>query len=101
MTSRYFANLKAEWQTLMDEAKRHGAIRTYRLFLAPPANREDWDVMLAIEVENMAALDGFGEKMAALGARVRKDTKRAGATTKLADVREILGMKLLREVALK
>ncbi len=100
-TRSYFASLKAEWQVLMEEAKRQGLVLSYRIFLAPPANREDWDVMLTVEVRNMAVLDEFGHKMSALAARVRSAQTKQASHTNLTEVREILGMKLLREVTLK
>ena len=101
MTRSYFANLKAEWRSLMEAAKKYNLILNYRVFLAPPTSPDDWDVMLTIEVKNMAVLDNFNHKLATVATKLRAaQPKQPGKTKPLIDVREILGMKLLREVTL-
>ncbi|MFC4531999.1 hypothetical protein [Sphaerisporangium dianthi] len=97
MTAEYLRNLGAGWTPLMDEAKREGLILDYRVLVAPHANRDDWDVMLMVEVRNMAALDGYQEKMNDLAGRFVAGS----AKQDCAQFRELLGMKLVREITLK
>lgn len=97
MTKDYLANLGASWMPLMDEAKREGLIMSYRVLVAPHANQSDWDVMLMVEVANMAALDGYQEKMDDLAGRIR----RPGDKQSCSQFRDMLGMKLAREVILR
>jgi len=97
MTKEYLQSLRAEWTPLMDEAKRQNVILDYRILLTPRSNPNDWNVMLMVEVENMAALDGYSEKMDALGKSLRSPEP----ARRCAAFREILGVKLLREVTLK
>ncbi|MFB7454567.1 hypothetical protein [Streptomyces sp. NPDC056194] len=98
LTNAYLANLAAKWKPLMEEAKRRNVIRGYRILVAPPAHRDDWNVMIVVEVENMAALDGYSERMAELAAGLDRPE---GRSQECAQFRELLGMKLVREVFLK
>ncbi|MET8139766.1 hypothetical protein ABZU32_05590 [Sphaerisporangium sp. NPDC005288] len=97
MTAEYLRNLGAGWTPLMDEAKREGLILDYRVLVAPHVNRDDWDVMLMVEVRNMAALDGYQEKMNDLAGRVSA----GNAKQDCAQFRDLLGMKLVREITLR
>src|SRR5713101_5929538 len=85
-TRAYLKSLGAEWKRLMDEAKRQSVILSYRILVTSIANRDVWDVMLVVEVKNMAALDGFSEKMAAVATKVAMKRSEFG---------EILSMRLL------
>jgi hypothetical protein len=98
MTRKYLANLRAGWTPLMDRAKEEGLILDYRIMLAPLGSRDDWDVMIMVELENMAALDEYGQKMEALAADRR--TNEALPPVGCAQFRDLVGMKLLREVTL-
>jgi hypothetical protein len=97
MTKEYLRNLSANWTPLMDEAKREGLILNYRVLVSPHTNPSDWDVMLMVEVKNMAALDGYHERMVTVARRVRPRLGKSNC----AQFRDLLGMKLVREVILK
>ncbi|MEU3572523.1 hypothetical protein AB0E96_29475 [Kitasatospora sp. NPDC036755] len=98
LTNAYLANLRAQWKPLMEEAKRQKLIRDYRIVVSPPTGRDDWNVMIVTEVENMAALDGYSERMADLSARLDGPDRPSHGC---AQFRELLGMRLAREVFLK
>jgi hypothetical protein len=58
--------------------------------------------MLLIEFKNMAAFDGMAEKMEALGTKLLgSEDQRRGGAIKRAEIRDILGTKLAREINLK
>jgi hypothetical protein len=62
-TRAYLNHLKKAWHPIMEEAKKRRLILSYRVLLSNLTSPADWDVMLLIELENMAALDGYREKL--------------------------------------
>jgi hypothetical protein len=102
LTNDYLKNLRAVYHKVMDDAKNQGLILSYKVFLAPAANRADWDVMTMIEYKNMAALDGLDEKWEAVYAKVigNEQAQRSGSQQR-GKVRDILGEKIIREIIFK
>jgi hypothetical protein len=98
----YLRNLSAGWKKVIEEAKKGGLILSYKILSGAAANREDWDMMLMIEYKNMAALDGIDEKFEAINKKVMgsEEQQKAGSVER-AELREISGGKLLRELFLK
>lgn len=66
MTQLYLKNLSEGWIKQMRAAKDAGYIMDYKVFEAPPASENDWDLMLVYEIKNYAMLDGLNDKMEAL-----------------------------------
>ena len=101
LSKEYLRTLGSEWCPVMDEAKRRNIVRDYRVLISPLGHRDDWDVMIMIEVENMAALDGYNEAMEAVIADLRAA---GGGCSSLQDTHgrppDLVGMKLLREITL-
>ena len=62
----------ANWRANRAEAKRTGLVLSYMIWTAEPVGPDDWDIMLATEYRNYAALDGLEEKFRPiLAARTR------------------------------
>jgi hypothetical protein len=59
----YLASLRQSTKPLIEEEKRQGVIVDYKVFLKETKNNpEDWDICVAIEYKNHAAMDGLAAK---------------------------------------
>lgn len=99
----YLQNLDANYKKVLEEAKRRGVIVSYKVLQAAPwaATKDDWSVILMLELPNLAAADGFDEKMDEVTDKVigEKADKQGDITR--AKIREYLGIKFAQEVILK
>ena len=99
----YLTSLQQSTKPLIEEQKKQGVIMDYKVFLKQTkANPEDWDICVAIEYKNYAAMDG----LAAKGEMVRDKILGGKAqgqqlSEKRAEIREIIASDLLREIFLK
>src|SRR5262249_35150711 len=73
-TNAYLEHLSKAWKPVMEEAIQRGIILSYRVLLSNYTSPNDWDVMILIELKDMAALDGYSERMG----QVAKDLGAAG-----------------------
>ena len=99
----YLTSLRQSSKPVLEEQKRQGLIVDYKLFLKETKNNpEDWDVCLAVEYKNHAAMDG----LAAKGEMVRDKILGGKAQgqqlgEKRAEIRELVSSELLQEIFLK
>lgn len=102
MDDDYLKALAKVFKQTSDEAKKQGLIMDYKILIGAAANAQDYNILLMTEFKNMAAMDGLRDKMDPLNAKLigSEDVQRQGVV-KRAEVREILGDKLMREVTLK
>src|ERR1700685_3042703 len=67
----YLTSLRQSSKPLLEEEKRQGVIVYYKFFLKESKNNpEDWDVCLAIEYKNHAAMDGLAAKSEMFRAKI-------------------------------
>jgi hypothetical protein len=99
----YLTSLRQSTKPLIEEQKKQGVIVDYKVFLKlTKANPEDWDICVAIEYKNFAAMDGLTAK-----GEMARDKILGGKaqgqqlTEKRAEIREIITSDLLQEVFLK
>ena len=63
----YLTSLRQSTKPLLEEMKKQGTIMDYKVFFKETKhNPDDWDMAVAVEYKNHAALDGLGAKGEAL-----------------------------------
>ena len=99
----YLTSLRQSSKPFLEEEKRQGLIMDYKIFIKETkSNPQDWDLCLAIEFKNHAALDGLGGKVEAIRDKVlggKQEAHQLGE--KREEIREIISDELLREIYLK
>ena len=101
-TDRYMAHLADDWKAALDEAKKQGLVLSYKAFISPPANKDDWDVMTMIEIKDSMSPTDFYHRLGDIHAAiVGSKTRSEEASDKRSDFREVLGMKVVREAILQ
>lgn len=102
MGDDYLKGLAKNLKTSLEEEKKQGLIVSYKVLIGEAATPGDFDIMNMVEFKDMAALDGLREKTDPIAQKVigGADQQRQGAM-KRAEIREIVGSKLMREITLK
>jgi hypothetical protein len=99
----YLTSLRQGTKPLLDEEKKEGLIMDYKVFLKETSNGpKDWDILVAIEYKNHAALDGLTAKSEAVRDKVlggKQQSQQMGE--KRLEMREIIGTELMQEINLK
>jgi hypothetical protein len=99
----YLTSLQQSSKPLLDQQKKDGTIMDYKLFLKETKNTpEDWDVCLAVEYKNHAAMDGLAAKAEVLRDKILGGKAPAQQLAdKRAEIREVISSELLQEIILK
>jgi len=99
----YLTSLRQSTKPLIEEEKRQGVIMDYKIFLKETKNNpEDWDIAVAIEYKNHAAMDGLAAKGEAARDKILGGKQAAQQLgEKRAEIREIVSSELLQEIFLK
>jgi hypothetical protein len=99
----YLISLRQSSKPILDEQKRQGTILDYKVFLKETkSNPQDWDLCLAVEYKNHAAMDGLTAKGEMLRDKIIGGKQPAQQLSeKRAEIREIISSELLQEIILK
>jgi hypothetical protein len=99
----YLSSLRQTTKGLIEEEKRSGMIMDYKVFLKETKNSpEDWDICVAIEYKNYAAMDGLTAKGEAARDKILGGKQAAQQLgEKRAEIREIISSELMQEIFLK
>lgn len=102
----YLKDLTKTWKASMEEAVKEGLIKSYKVLLGAAANKEDFNIVLMIENENMAVFDANPEREAKWDV-IRKKVEEAmkgefdNTVKNYENIRQLFGTKLMREIYLK
>jgi hypothetical protein len=99
----YLTSLQQSSKPFLEEEKRQGLIMDYKFFIKETKNNpQDWDVCLAIQYKNHAAMDGLGSKVEAIRDKVWGGKQQAHQLgEKREEIREVISDELLQEIVLK
>jgi hypothetical protein len=99
----YLTSLRQSTKPLIEEQKKQGTIMDYKIFLKETKNNpEDWDICVAIEYKNHAALDGLAAKGEAARDKILGGKAQGQQLAeKRVEIREIISSELLQEIYLK
>ena len=99
----YLTSLRQVSKPFIEEEKRQGLIVDYKIFLKETKNNpQDWDLCLAVEYKNHAALDGLDAKVEAIRDKVLGGKQQAHQLgEKREEIREVISDELLQEIYLK
>lgn len=99
----FWNDFRQHGKPVLDEQKKQGLILDYKAFTNPVADHpDDWDVAVGVLYPNWAALDQIDAKAATIAVQhygSRDAMIEAGR--KRADIREVVGSHLAREVTPK
>src|SRR5215475_11567327 len=96
----YLTSLRQSTKPLIEEEKKQGVIMDYKIFLKETkSNPEDWDIAVAIEYKNHAAMDGLAAKGEAARDKILGGKAQGQQLTeKRAEIREVVSSDLLQEI---
>lgn len=99
----YLTSLRQSSKPLLEEQKRQGMIMDYKIFLKQTkSGLDDWDICLAVEYKNYAAMDGLTAKGEMLRDKILGGKQPAQQLSdKRAEIREVISSDLLQEIILK
>ena len=99
----YLTSLRQGTKPLLDEEKKEGLIMDYKVFLHETSSGpKDWDVLVAVEYKNHAALDGLTAKTEGARDKVLGGKQQAQQMgEKRHEMREIVSSELMQEINLR
>jgi hypothetical protein len=99
----YLTSMQESTKPFLDEEKRQGLIVEYKVFLKETkSNPQDWDICLAIQYKNYAAMDGLASNVEGIRDKVLGGKQQAHQLgEKREEIREVISSELLHEVVLK
>ncbi len=99
----YLTSLRQSAKPIYEAEKRDGTILDYKVFLKETKNNpEDWDICIAVQYKNHAAMDGLAAKGEMMRDKIIGGKQPAQQLAeKRAEIREIISSELLQEIILK
>lgn len=99
----YLSSLRQSTKPILEEEKKEGMVTDYKVFLKQTKNGpQDWDICVAVQYKNWAAMDGQAAKGEAMRDKILGGKAQAQSLTeKRAEIREIISSDLLQEIFLK
>ena len=99
----YLTSLRKSAKPIYEEMKQQGTIMDYKVFLKETKNSpEDWDICIAVQYKNHAAMDGMAAKGEAVRDRILGGKAQAQQINeKRGEFREVISSELLDEIYLK
>jgi len=102
MTDDYLKGLAKNLKTVLEEEKKQGLVVSYKILLGEASTPSDFNIVNMVEYKDMPALDNLREKTDPIFTKIvgGEQQIREGAM-KRAEIRDVVGSKLMREITLK
>ena len=99
----YLTSLQQGCKPFFEEEKKQGIIMDYKIFFKETkSSPQDWDLAVAVQYKNHAAMDGETAKVEAIRDKVLGGKQPAQQLSeKRAEIREIISSELMQEIMLK
>ena len=102
MDTAYLNYLASDWKRNQEAAKKEGLIVSYKVLSTEAHNPNDWNLILMTEVKDLATMEANQDKADALSQKmVGDDQKQMQGYKDRSEIREIMGIRLAREVVLE
>lgn len=102
MVDTYLKSITRTFDAVMRKAKKEGLILDYKVLLGHPGTADDFNILLMVETRNMAEQDNVRERWGKIVLEAEGDAgQRFEIATQRVDMREVLGIKLMREITLQ
>lgn len=102
METAYLNYLAGPWKANQEASKREGIIVSYKVLTAEGHTPGDWNLLLMTEYKDLATMEANEDKADALAQRmVGNDDKQMQGYRDRAEIREVMGGRLAREIVLE
>ena len=102
METAYMGYLAGDWKRNQEAAKQAGLILSYKVISTEEHGPTDFNLMLMTEAKDLASLEANKEKIDAILQKViGDDQKQMQGYKERAEIRDIIGARLAREVVLE
>ena len=102
MDQAYMNYLATSWKKEQEASKKEGLILSYKVLSTEPHATGDWNLLLLTEYKDLATMEANEPKMDALTQKViGDDQKQMQGYRERAEIREVQGERLAREIILE
>jgi hypothetical protein len=101
MDTAYLGYLTTNWKREQETARQEGLILSYKVLGTESHGSNDWNLLLMVEYKDLGTMEANEPKTDALGQRLfGSDQQQQQGYRERADIREIVGDRVAREIIL-
>ena len=102
MDTAYLTYIATDWKKLNENLKSQGVILSYKVLETEGHTAGDWNLILAIEYKDLASMEANETKEDSIAQQVvGNDQKQIQGYKERADIREVIGTRIARELVLE
>lgn len=101
MDTAYMTYLAGPWKQQQEALKKGGVIVSYKVIASEPHNPGDFTLLLMTEYKDMASMEANADKAEAIYQAMENDQQQIEGYKQRADIRDVLGNRLSREIILE
>src|SRR5437867_9392553 len=102
METAYLNYVAGQWKANQEAEKKEGLILSYKVLSVEGHTPGEWNLMLMTEYKDLAAMEASEDKAEAVAQKVvGNDEKQMQGYKERAEIREVMGNRLAREIILE